>query len=360
MASGNPDLAADVAQIVQPYLAQGDFPGITVAVVTDGQVALEQGYGVSDVATGAPVQTDTRFDIGSVTKTFTALGVLLLYQESQGTSHPLDLDAPIGDYLHNTRSFKLPAKWSQVTIRELLDMTSGLPDVEDAQPWQAQLRSIAKEPLRFTPGTEAVYDNSNYLLLGELIEQLSGQKYGTFIQDQILDPLGMSQTQELGGSAMVPNQAVGYNAPRHGRWPKAALWNGNAMYAAAGIVSTAQDMAAYMTALLAGRFLDPATYAMMWTATPTPQYGSNPPSDDIYGLGWDNAFDSSTGPVEVTKSGTVRGYTTQLLLFPSTDSGVFISFNSEYGTGPNSTGAIAYQLATSIYQATQTGSVPGG
>ncbi len=360
MASGSPDLSDAVAQIVQPYLAQGQFPGITVAVVTDGQVALTQGYGVANAATGSTVQADTRFDIGSVTKTFTALGVLLLYQESQGTSHPLDLDAPIGDYLHNTRSFKLPAKWSQITTRELLDMTSGLPDVEDAQPWQAQLKSIARRPLRFAPGTEAAYDNSNYLLLGELIEQWTGEKYGTFIKDQILDPLGMSQTQELGGSAMVANQAVGYDAPRNGKWPKAKSWNGNEMYAAAGMVSTAQDMAAYMTALLGSRFLDPATYAMMWTATPTPQYGSNPPVDDVYGLGWDNAFDTSAGPVEVTKSGTVRGYTSQLILYPSTDSGVFISFNAEYATGPNSSGAIAYQLATSIGQAMQTRSVPGG
>jgi CubicO group peptidase (beta-lactamase class C family) len=370
MASGNPDLAdataspdlADrVAQIVQPYLAQGQFPGITVAVVTDGQVTLAQGYGVSNVATGSPVQADTRFDIGSLTKTFTALGVLLLYQESQGTSRPLDLDAPIGDYLHNTKSFKLPRKWSQITTRELLDMTSGLPDVEDAQPWQAQLRSIAKRPLRFAPGTEAAYDNSNYLLLGELIEQWTGESYGTFIKDRILDPLGMSQTQELGSSARVPNQAVGYDAFRHGKWPKAALWNGNEMYAAAGMVSTAQDMATYMTALLAGRLLDPATYAMMWTATPTPQYGSNPPSDAIYGLGWDSAHDTSAGTVdEVTKGGSVRGYTSQLFLYPSTASGVFVAFNANYSAGPAPSGAVVYQVATSIYQATQTGSVLGG
>ncbi len=360
MASGSPDLSDRVAQIVQPYLAQGQFPGITVAVVTDGQITLEQGYGVSNVATGSPVQADTRFDIGSVTKTFTALGVLLLYQESQGTSHPLDLDAPISQYLHNTKSFKLPPKWSQITTRELLDMTSGIHDVEDAQPWQAQLKSIAKDPLRFAPGTEASYSNSNYLLLGELIEQLSGEKYGTFIQDQILDPLGMSQTQELGGSATVPNQAVGYDAPKHGRWPKAALWNGTEMYAAAGMVSTAQDMATYMTALLGGRLLDPATYGLMWTSTPTPQYGANPQSDALYGLGWDTAIDTSAGPVEVTKSGQVPGYTAQLILYPSTDSGVFVSFNTNYETGPNPSGSVAFQVAESIYQATQTGSLPGG
>ena len=192
-----------------------------MAVVTDGQVALAQGYGTSNVATGSPVQADTRFDIGSVTKTFTALGVLLLYQESQGTSHPLDLNAPISQYLHNNKSFKLPPKWSHVTTMELLDMTSGIRNVGSARPWQAQVESIAKDPLLYAPGTETSYSNTNYYLLGELIEQWTGEKYGTFIQDQILGPLGMSETQELGRSATVPNQAVGYDAPRHGRWPKA-------------------------------------------------------------------------------------------------------------------------------------------
>ena len=145
-ATASPDLANRVAQALQPYFAQDQFPGISVAVVTDGQVALAQGYGLSNVATGSPVQADTRFDIGSVTKTFTALGVLLLYQESQGTSHPLDLNAPISEYLHNTKSFKLPRKWSQVTTMELLDMTSGIRDVGGPRPWQAELRSIAKRP----------------------------------------------------------------------------------------------------------------------------------------------------------------------------------------------------------------------
>ena len=141
-------------------------------------------------------------------------------------------------------------------------MTSGIRNVADAQPWQAQLESIAKDPLLFAPGTKTSYSNTNYDLLGELIEQWTGEKYGTFIQDQILGPLGMSETQELGRSATVPNQAVGYNAPRHGSWPKAEVQNGTAMYAAAGMVSTAQDMATYMTALLSGRLLDPATYAV--------------------------------------------------------------------------------------------------
>jgi CubicO group peptidase (beta-lactamase class C family) len=358
-ATASSDLANRVAQAVQPYLAQDQFPGISVAVVNDGQVALAQGYGLSNVATGTAAKANTRFDIGSVTKTFTAVGVLLLYQESQGTSHALNLNAPISDYLHDTKSFKLPAKWSQITTLELLNMTSGIKDVGGNQPWQSELRAIAKDPLLFTPGTESSYSDANYDLLGELIQQWTGESYSTFIQNQILGPLGMSNTEVLGRSATVPNQAVGYDAPNHGKWPKADVQNGLAMFASAGIVSTAQDMATYMTALLSGRILDPATYALMWSSTPTPQYGVSPPSDATRGLGWDTAIDTSTGPVEVAKTGQIPGFNTELILFPSSDSGVFVSFNSRYQGSRAAAGVSAVQVAESVYAAAQSGPATG-
>jgi D-alanyl-D-alanine carboxypeptidase len=360
MASSNPgvahtaasaDLSESVANALKPYLARNEFPGISVAIVTDGQVALAQGYGVANVATKAPVGADTRFDIGSVTKTFTALGVLLLYQESQGTSQPMNLDAPIGQYLHNTKSFKLPAKWSQITTRELLDMTSGIRDVSSPQPWQGQVKAIAKAPLLFTPGTKTSYSDTNFDLLGELIEQRTGESYSTFIENQILEPLGMSETQELGQSALVANQAVGYSVPKHGSWLKAPVQNGPAMYAAAGIVSTATDMATYMTALLSGQILDPATYQLMWTSTS--------PDSASRGLGWDNVINSSTGTVEVTKNGRVPGYSSDLILYPETDSGVFISFNTSH-EGAGSNGLTAVQVAASVYAAAQLGFATGG
>jgi D-alanyl-D-alanine carboxypeptidase len=359
-ATASPDLSGRVAQVLQPYFDQHQIPGISVAIVTDGQVALAQGYGLSNVATGAPVEADTRFDIGSVTKTFTAIGVMLLYQESQGTSHPLDLNAPISEYLKNTPSFKLPRKWSGVTTKELLDMTSGIGNGPGAQPWQAQVKSIAKAPLLFAPGTKTFYSDTNYDLLGELIEQWTGEKYGTFIQDQILEPLGMSETQELGRSPTVPNQAVGYDAPRHGRWPRAEVQNGPEMYAAAGMVSTAQDMATYMAALLSGRLLDPATYSVMWTSTPTPQYGVNPPSNSVRGLGWDTAIDTSAGPTEVTKGGSVPGYISEIILYPTSDSGVFVSINTNPTGSRHASRVTALQVAESVYAATQTGSLTGG
>jgi D-alanyl-D-alanine carboxypeptidase len=356
-ATASPDLSDRVAQVLKTYLDQDQFPGISVAIVKDGQVVLAQGYGDSNVASDSTVEANTRFDIGSVTKTFTALGVLLLYQESQGTSHPLDLDAPISQYLHDDKSFKLPRKWAHITTRELLNMTSGIRDVGGPQPWQAELASIANRPLLYTPGTESSYSSANYDLLGELIQQWTGESYGTFIQDQILAPLGMSETQELGRSATVPNQAVGYAAPRHGRWPRTTLQNGSAMFAAAGMVSTAQDMATYMTALLSDRLLNPATYALMWSSTPTPQYGAKTPTDDVRGLGWDTAIDKSTGPAKVAKSGLVPGFSSELILYPSSDSGVFVSFNtSDQGAGHSSSDVSALEVAEAVYKATRSGS----
>jgi D-alanyl-D-alanine carboxypeptidase len=360
MASGIPgvaqtaasdDLSERVANALQPYLERDEFPGISVAIVTDGQVALAQGYGVANAATKAPVEADTRFDIGSVTKTFTAIGVLLLYQESLGTTQSLNLDAPIGQYLHNTKTFKLPAKWSQITTRELLDMTSGIRDVSSPQPWQAQLKAIAKDPLLFTPGTKTSYSDSNFDLLGELIEQRTGESYSTFIENQILEPLGMSETQELGQSPTVANQAIGYTVPRRGSWAKAPVQNGAAMYAAAGIVSTANDMATYMTALLSSQILDPATYQLMWTSTS--------PDSASRGLGWDNVINTSAGTVEVTKNGRVPGYSSDLILYPETDSGVFISFNTSH-EGAGSNGLTAVQVAAAVYAAAQMGSATGG
>ncbi len=358
-ATASPDLADRVAQVLQPYFAQDQFPGISVAVVTDGKVALAQGYGLSDAAAGSPVRSDTRFGIGSVTKTFTAIGVLLMYQESLGTSHPLDLNAPISDYLHNTKSFRLPARWSKITTMELLNMTSGIRDVGGPLPWQAELRSIANLPLLYTPGTMTSYSDANYDLLGELIEQRTGESYESFIQDQILRPLGMSETQVLGRSATVSNQAVGYDAPKHGKWRKAKLQNGPAMYASAGMVSTADDMAAYMTALLSGRILDPATYELMWTSNPSRQYGL-PSASTNRGLGWDTVINTSAGPTEVTKSGQVPGYNSELILFPSSHSGVYVSFNSNDhgGRGPKSVDPLV--VAEAVHEATQTGSASGG
>lgn len=120
------------------------------------------------------------------------------------------------------------------------------------------------------------------------------------------------------------------------------------MYAAAGIVSTATDMATYMTALLSGRILDPATYQLMWTS---PAYAGQPPVASSRGLGWDMVLDTSSGPAVVKKNGRVPGYSSDLVLYPLTDSGVFISFNTSHEGGGGSKGVNAMDVAASVYEA---------
>jgi CubicO group peptidase (beta-lactamase class C family) len=126
------------------------------------------------------------------------------------------------------------------------------------------------------------------------------------------------------------------------------------MYAAAGMVSTAEDMATYMTALLSGRLLDPANYALMFTSTPTPQYAVDPPSNAERGLGWDSVIHTNAGRTVVTKSGQVPGYTSELILYPSSDSGVFVSFNTNYQGSRDPNAVTALQVAKAVYKATRT------
>jgi CubicO group peptidase (beta-lactamase class C family) len=216
------------------------------------------------------------------------------------------------------------------------------------------VQSIANDPLLFSPGTKTFYSDTGYDLLGELIEQRSGENYGAFIQERILGPLGMSETQALGRSARVPNQAVGYNARNRGRWPRAAMQNGSQLYSAAGMVSTAQDMATYMTALLSGRLLDSATYDLMWTSTLTPQYGVKN-SSAAFGLGWDKVIDTSAGPSMVAKGGAIPGFISELILYPNSNSGVFVSINMNPHGSRNPNGVNALQVANSVYAVTQTG-----
>ena len=209
-------------------------------------------------------------------------------------------------------------------------MTSGIRDVEDAQPWQAQLASIAKDPLLFTPGTETSYSNSNYLTCSASSSSSGpGKSTAPSSRTRILDPLGMSADPGAGPVRHGPEPGGRLQRAPAREVAEGRLRNGAAMYAAAGMVSTAQDMATYMTALLAGRILDPATYAMMWTATPTPQYGveSRLRGRARTGMGYGDRHERRARP-RSARAGRSPDTPLQLILYPSSDSGVFVSINT--------------------------------
>jgi CubicO group peptidase (beta-lactamase class C family) len=168
-----------------------DVPGVGLAVVEDGEITYVRGYGVRDVTTRSPVTPDTQFATGSVTKSFTALGVMLLVEEGL-----IDLDAPVVRYLPEFRLTE-PAATRGVTVRHLLTHTSGLARDEassfDLQITRPEIVTLAATtPLIGRPGERFEYSNVNTVIAGVIIERLTGESWEAFTRERILEPLGMT------------------------------------------------------------------------------------------------------------------------------------------------------------------------
>jgi len=176
-----------IGRLMQEY----DVPGVGLAVVQNGQIAYTKGYGVRDVTTGAPVTSNTQFAIGSVTKSFTALGVMLLVQQGK-----VKLDDPVTRYIPE---FKLsdPAATTKVTVRHLLSHTTGMvrSDAASLDPSLTRddlLKLAATVPLQSQPGEKFAYSNLNTTIAGVLIERVSGQSWEDYTREHIFTPLGMT------------------------------------------------------------------------------------------------------------------------------------------------------------------------
>jgi CubicO group peptidase (beta-lactamase class C family) len=354
-----------VTAAVQSLLATNVTPGMAVAITDRGRVVFARGYGSANLATGAPVTARTGFNLASVTKTFTAEAVLLLYQDpslikKQGI-RSLKLDVPISTYLSNEIDpsgidFVLPSQWNKVTVRELLNMSSGIP-VDPANagggnsgvPWYVYVDEM-NPTLRFQPGTKYLYSNVNFWLLGELIEQLSGETYERFVTRELLQPLGMKNTTFLVNDT-VAGEATGYtfnsstnqwSALAPGRY-STGQWN----FSAGEIVSTAADMGIYISTLSARKLLKPATYALMWQRTPLRPYEGT--GTAVPGLGWDDADsieDTSQGRV-VSKDGGVPGYRSRVSLFLDQRVGITVLLNAEISESALQDSIHAIDLAVS-------------
>ena len=174
-------------------LSRKPFVGISVAVAQGGKITFCKGYGYASKETKRPVDKDTRFAIASVTKEFTAACILLLSEEGK-----LSIDDPVAKYFPDlTRA-------QDVRLRDLLNMVSGYRDYypldfltrEMTQPTtpDAVINEYAKQPLDFEPGTRWSYSNTNYFILGRVVEKVSGKSYEDFLQERILRPLGMTHS----------------------------------------------------------------------------------------------------------------------------------------------------------------------
>ncbi|RRN64006.1 serine hydrolase [Caulobacter sp. 602-1] len=304
----------------------------TVLLARDGKPVFVRSYGMANYELGVPNSADTVFRLASVTKQFTALAVMQLQEQGR-----LKVDDPICRYLADC-----PAAWRPITIRELLNHTSGIPNFSSLPDWDevlsrrdytpAELVSLFRDlPLKFTPGEKYDYSNSGYHLLGLIIERASGIGWGEYVQQRIFNPLGMTHSGDDNTRALVPHRASGYYS-LGATFINAPIISRTVGYAAGGLYSTVGDLLLWDRALAPGKLLGQVSLDAMFT-----------PAKSGYGFGW--RIGERFGRREMDHSGSDNGYSTYIIRFPADGLTAIVLSNSDRasaGKVGNAMAAIAF------------------
>lgn len=283
------------------YLELNRFNG-TVLVAQDGKVLLSQGYGMANHEWSIPNTPETKFRLGSITKQFTGMAILLLEQDGK-----LKVDDPVSKYLDHA-----PERWSGITIHHLLTHTSGIPNFTSfpdyvktmmiASPPVESLKRVYDKPLDFDPGTKWSYSNSGYVLLGLIIEKASGTSYASFMQQRIFGPLGMSDTGYDSDRTILPKRAAGYERGPAGL-RNAAFIDMTIPHAAGALYSTTLDLMRWDAALSEGKLLTAENYKRYFT-----------PVKNDYAYGWGVA--AKEGVTSQSHGGGINGFATMIIRVP--------------------------------------------
>ena len=281
--------AAAPAEAADRYIAaemqRQRIPGLALAVVRHGSPIYLRGYGVATLEHAVPVTPDTVFQIGSIGKQFTATAVLLLARE-----HRLELDDPLSKYLPG-----IPLGWAQVTLRTMLNHQSGIAqlappdrdllDLHHDYADDEYLRLASSLPLDFAPGSDAAYSDTAYVLLGFVVNRVSGAFYGDWLAERVFRPLGMSRTRIISDADIVPDRASGYETDAQGALRNQA-WVAPALNRTAdgSLYSTILDLARWDEALYGERVLERRERERMWTVD-AHRDGRRPLYQ--YGYGWE-------------------------------------------------------------------------
>ena len=298
--------------------------GLSVTVVKDGHVVLAKGYGQRSLADGRPVLPDTLFAIGSVSKQFTCACILLLAEEGK-----LSVRDPVSKYFPNLTRGK------DITLLDLMNHASGYPDYYPLdfvdrrmlRPIEADelLRQYAGGKLDFEPGTRYSYSNTGYILLGRVVEKVSGEEFGAFLTKRIFKPVGMEHTV-YDPAPSDARLALGYTAFALSE-PEPTVREGKGWAGAAGaIYSTPSDLAKWDFALLDGRVLKPESFALMTTPR---KLAAGRLSGYACGL----AVSTQSGRQVIRHNGAVSGFATDSAMIPATRSAVIMTCNLDGGLG---------------------------
>lgn len=308
-------LAPAVDGIAAALLKDAHVPGAAVAVVRQGSVVYSAGFGRASVETGLPVTPRTPFQIGSISKPFTAFAVMALVEDGR-----LRLDDPLGRHLD------VPKAWTRITIRHLLNHTAGLWD------WEADgalaydreysdrefITLIDGHPLEFEPGTQHRYTNSGYPLLGMVVRKITGAPFETYVERRVFRRAGMRETRFW----RAANREQGGYVWRDGMWVPGVATRPRVLAPNGGIISTALDMALFVRAVRDDRIVRQATLEAMWSPPILPDGTRSP-----YGIGWfvqrwqDRRMVHHIGE-------TVAGFSSSLQIVPDADAAVVVLANA--------------------------------
>ncbi len=326
--SGRPlsaTLTAPLDRAIDAAMKSAGVPGALVGIWSpDGDYV--RAFGVADTATGTPMKTDFYSRIGSVTKTFTATALLQLVKQGR-----VGLGDPIAKYLDG-----VPGGES-TTVRQLADMRSGLPDYAETEGFadavqadptrdftpQQLLGWAFTEPRDFPPGGGWKYSNTNYVILGLLIEKVSGQQLGDYFTEHIFGPLNMAHTSYPTGTQFPDPHAQGYTDPlKPGGPPQIATgWNASMTGAAGAIISTLDDMRRWAPALATGTLLDPELQEQRLRNAAGTESGS--------GIGYGIGVLTAAG--WIGHNGSVPGYQSVVVYLPQRQTTLVVMLNSDIG-----------------------------
>jgi CubicO group peptidase (beta-lactamase class C family) len=299
----NPAFQRDAQSALQGYADADMFSG-AVLVAVDGKPVLRRGVGLADRELGVAATPEMKFRIGSITKQFTATAILQLQEAGK-----LSVDDPISKYYPEA-----PAAWSKITLRHLLTHSSGIPSYTNLPGFFARdarlphtpeelIRLTRDKPLEFEPGSSYAYDNSGYILLGYVVEKVSGQPYAAYLQQHVFGPLRMTGSGYDSSTQIIPGRVPGYQFGPGGTWTNAAFLDMSVPFAAGSLYSTVDDLLAWDQALYAAKPLKPESLRAMFT-----DYGHH------YGFGF--VIDQKWDQDRIWHNGGINGFTASFQRFP--------------------------------------------
>lgn len=320
-----PEKRSLIEAAVSKFMASTHVPGVSIAVVENGQLEWAAGFGFADLENNVPASEQTLYRLASISKSLTATGAMQLWERGK-----LDLDAPVQKYCP-----AFPQKSAPITTREVMGHLGGIrhyktgpDDLEIGNtkhfddPIQAGLDFFKSDPLVAAPGSHFHYSTEGYTLVGCVMEGASGAKYTDFMRQNVFGPAGMERSEVDNRFTIIPFRTRFYEKSKSGDVQNADFLDSSYKIPGGGWLSSAEDMANFEIAILSDKLIKRSTRDLMWTPL-EPSDGSK----DSYGLGW--GASQENGITVVGHTGGQQGTSTAFLIAPAQQDGVVVLTNME-------------------------------